>query len=257
MVPLITIKDITKIYPQEPTPIEALKGISLDVHKGEILGLLGVNGAGKTTLSSIIATQHPPTSGDIVWQGSSIYSNLLAYRRQLGFCPQKNNFDILLTVEQNLIFAGRYYLMPENLIKKRVSELMNHFELTKYAQSNVSVLSGGYKQRLLIARALVHRPSLVILDEPTVALDPHIRRSLWNDIKGLKAQGITVILTTHYLDEAEVLSDRVCILDKGKVRLIDKPQNLLSAYNKTRLEDVFLQLMQENGNDTGKDSDAH
>lgn len=251
MTPFITIKDVTKVYPSDPTPIEALKGVSLDVHQGEILGLLGVNGAGKTTLSSIIATQHPPTSGDILRQGSSIYSNLPEYRRHLGFCPQKNNFDMLLSVEQNLIFAGRYYLMPEKDIKTRVSQLLEDFELTKYAQSSVDVLSGGYKQRLLIARALVHNPSLVILDEPTVALDPHIRRNLWDKIKKLKDTGITVILTTHYLDEAEVLSDRVCILDKGRIRLIDKPKNLLSSYNKTRLEDVFLQLMQENGSNHG------
>jgi ABC-2 type transport system ATP-binding protein len=248
MTPLLKIQDITKIYPHATQPIEALKGISLDVYQGEILGLLGVNGAGKTTLSSIIATQHPPTSGDIVWQGSSIYSNLLNYRRHLGFCPQKSNFDMLLTVEQNLIFSGRYYLMPEREIKTRVQQLMEQFELTAYASYSIDVLSGGYKQRLLIARALVHNPSLIILDEPTVALDPQIRRYLWDRIIDLKNAGITIILTTHYLDEAEILSDRVCILDKGRIRLIDKPKNLLSSYNKTRLEDVFLQLMKENGN---------
>ncbi len=248
MKPLLSLRDITKVYSHETKPIEALKGISLDVYEGEILGLLGVNGAGKTTLSSLIATQHPPTSGEILWRGASIYDQLLDYRRHLGFCPQKNNFDTLLTVEQNLIFSGRYYLMRDFEIKKRVTELMDQFELTPYAHYKVDVLSGGYKQRLLIARALVHTPSLVILDEPTVALDPHIRRNLWDRIIDLKKSGITLILTTHYLDEAEVLSDRVCILDKGKIRLIDKPKNLLSSYNKTRLEDVFLQLMQENGN---------
>ncbi len=244
--PLLEIRHVAKVYPAKPVPIEALKGVSLEIQEGEILGLLGVNGAGKTTLSSIIATLHPATSGDIIWRGRSIYHQLLEYRHHVGFCPQKQNFDPLLSVEQNLLFTGRYYLMTAADIKNRMNELIDQFDLAKYAHMSIDVLSGGYRQRLLIARALMHRPALVILDEPTIALDPHIRRQLWDLIFSLKAQGVTIVFTTHYLDEAEVLSDRVCILDKGAIRLIDKPKNLLSAYNKTRLEDVFLQLTQEN-----------
>jgi ABC-2 type transport system ATP-binding protein len=242
---ILQINNVTKVYPSTPTPIQALQGISLEVQQGEILGLLGVNGAGKSTLSSLLATLHPPTSGTITWQGRSIYENLLTYRSSMGFCPQRQNFDTLLTVRQNLIFAGRYFLMAENEITRRVDALMEQFDLGRYAHASVSMLSGGYRQRLLIARALVHTPSLVILDEPTIALDPHVRRQLWNRIIGLKEEGVTIIFTTHYLDEAEVLSDRVCIMDKGLIRLIDKPKNLMTAYNKTRLEDVFLQLTQE------------
>lgn len=249
MIPvLLQIRDVTKVYPATPEPIKALNGVSLEVYQGEILGLLGVNGAGKTTLSSILATLHPATSGDVLWRGNSIYEALLDYRRHVGFCPQKQNFDVLLSVIQNLTFAGRYFLMPEPQIRDRVAELMDQYDLKKYANMPVSVLSGGYKQRLLIARSLMHWPSLVILDEPTIALDPHIRRQVWDHIFALKAQGITIIFTTHYLDEAEILSDRVCIMDKGRIRLIDKPKHLMSAYNKTRLEDVFLQLLKENGN---------
>lgn len=242
---LLRILDITKTYYSEKITIHALKGVTVDLCKGEIFGLLGVNGAGKTTLSSIIATLHPPTSGSILMDDRSIYDDVLAYRKILGFCPQKPNFEKSLTVAENLIFAGRYYLMPEKLIGERVDQLLEQFELTKYATSSPDILSGGYKQRLLIARALMHKPLLVILDEPTVGLDPHIRRQLWDIILALKKEGVTVVLTTHYLDEAEYLSDRVCILDKGIIQAIDTPEILKNKFAQKSLEDVFLKLMQE------------
>jgi ABC-2 type transport system ATP-binding protein len=251
---LLSIQDIVKVYPALPNPVQALKGVSLDVHQGEVLSLLGVNGAGKTTLSSIIATVHPPSGGDIVWEGRSIYRNLLNYRRTIGFCPQKQNFDILLTVSQNLLFAGRYFLLPERYVRFRVNELIEQFGLGPYRDSLVTTLSAGYGQRVLIARSLIHNPSLVILDEPTIALDPHIRRQIWDIIIALKKNGITVIFTTHYIDEAEILSDRVCIMERGMIRLIDTPAKLLSDYNKPRLEDVFLELTRENSDNRGVSS---
>lgn len=242
---LLSIENIKKNYVTKEKTIEALKGVTFTINRGEVLGLLGVNGAGKTTLSSIIATLHPPTAGDLIQEGKSIYSDVLAYRRTFGFCPQKVNFEKNLTVQEILTFAGRYYLMPKAAIERRVAVLLKQFNLEQYASSSPQILSGGYKQRLLIARALVHNPSLVILDEPTVGLDPHIRRQIWDCIRQLKSQGVSVLLTTHYLDEAEQLSDRVCILDKGVIRLIDTPVNLKAAHNKQSLEDVFLQLIQE------------
>ncbi len=242
----IQIKDLRKIYFQKGKPLtEALQGVSLDLYKGEILGLLGVNGAGKTTLSTIIASLHPPTSGQVLWQGRSIYDDILSYRKIIGFCPQKPNLDRTFTLEENLIFAGRCYGLNASEASRQKDRLMEQLELTAYAKSYVDFLSGGYKQRFLIARTLMHRPQLVILDEPTVGLDPHIRHQLWDIIKGLKEEGVTVLLTTHYLDEAETLSDRVCIIDKGRVRIIDTPEKLLQDYQKNKLEDVFLQLMQE------------
>lgn len=242
---LLSISDIKKTYYGKNITIEALKGVSLDVYRGEVLGLLGVNGAGKTTLSSIIATLHPPTSGDIIMNGKTIYDDVIAFRSILGFCPQKPNFEKSLSVEENLIFAGRYYLMEEDEIKKRAKELLEQFSLAKYAKATPDILSGGYKQRLLIVRALMHRPQLVILDEPTVGLDPHIRRQLWDVILGLKNEGVTVLLTTHYLDEAEYLSSRVCVLEKGVVHALDTPENLLKAHNKKSLEEVFINIIQE------------
>lgn len=245
MTMLLSLQGITKQYGAGADARLALKGITLDIYTGEILSLLGVNGAGKTTLSSILVTLNPPTAGTILYKGQDIYNDVPAYRRMIGFCPQKPNVNAALTIEQNLLFAGRFYGMTEEAIKERVNFLMNRFELKTYANSSIDTLSGGYKQRFLIARALVHSPRLVVFDEPTVALDPHVRHEVWALIKELKRDCVTVILTTHYLDEAEALSDRVCILDEGVVRLVDTPANLLAEHQKSRLEDVFIKLINE------------
>lgn len=238
---LLRIKNIKKRYATK----EALRGVSVDIREGEIFGLLGPNGAGKTTLSSIIATLHPATEGDIEFRGQSIYKDITAYRFQLGFCAQKPNLNNDLSLENNLIFAGRYYGMSDTQIKDRMVLLVKQFELEEYLKQKASVLSGGYKQRFMIARSLMHSPKIVLLDEPTVGLDPHIRRQLWVKIKELKQLGVTAILTTHYLDEAEYLSDRVCILDHGLIRLVDTPDKLLSDFKQKNLEDVFVQLMND------------
>lgn len=224
---------------------KALKNVSFELKKGEVFGLLGVNGAGKTTLSSIIATMHPPSGGDILWNGQSIYQQLLNYRKIVGMCPQKPNIEKRLTIEENLIFAGRCYGLSYEESLKRKNELMVQFNLEEYAQSSADQLSGGYKQRFLIARALVHKPQLMILDEPTVGLDPHIRRQLWDVIKGLRNENVTVILTTHYLDEAEYLSDRVCLIHGGTIRTVDTPENLKQYHHKNNLEEVFLKFIDD------------
>jgi ABC-2 type transport system ATP-binding protein len=236
---LLKIKNIKKKYATK----EALKGVSLDIYKGEILGLLGVNGAGKTTLSSIIATLHPPTEGDIEFEGASIYADIATYRYTIGFCPQRPNLNPELTLEQNLRFSGSYYGMSQEAISTRLEQLVKQFDLQQYLDQKANVLSGGYKQRFMIARALMHNPQLVILDEPTVGLDPHIRRQLWQQIRDLKTLGVTVILTTHYLDEAEQLSDRVCVLDNGLIKLIETPDKLKADFKMNNLEDVFIALM--------------
>jgi len=241
---LLSIKNIKKKYGAK----EALKGVTFDIYRGEIFGLLGVNGAGKTTLSSILATLHPATEGDVLFEGTSIYADLVGYRSVLGFCPQRPNLNPYLSLEENLRISGSYYGMTCDQIEERLTHLINKFELHPYLQQKALVLSGGYKQRFMIARALMHSPQLVILDEPTVGLDPHIRRQLWDTIKALKEDGITVILTTHYLDEAEQLADRVCVLDHGLIKLIDTPDRLKAEYNMTNLEDVFIALMDNRSN---------
>lgn len=243
---LLEIKKLKKTYFHKGRPInEALKGVDLTVEEGEILSLLGVNGAGKTTLSTIIASLHPPTSGDVLWKNVSIYKNILAYRKIVGYCPQKPNLDRTFTLEENLVFSGRCYGFSVKEATRQKDKLVEELELKNYSQSFVDYLSGGYKQRFLIARTLMHHPKLVILDEPTVGLDPHIRREIWKIIQNLKKEGVSVLLTTHYLDEAETLSDRVCIIDKGVIRLIDTPSNLKQLYQKGNLEDVFIQLTKE------------
>lgn len=238
---LLEIQNIKKRFDQ----YEALKDVSLNLYKGEIFSLLGVNGAGKTTLSSIVATLKPPTEGDILYNGISIYKDISAYRMNLGFCSQKPNLNPLLTLEDNLLFAGRYFNMQEDAIKERIEILADQFAFKKYLKQHSHVLSGGYKQRFMIARSLIHNPKLLILDEPTVALDPQIRNQLWDAIKEIKNKGTTILLTTHYLDEAEILSDRVCVLHQGVIRIIDTPTNLLSTYHKDKLEDVFIHLSEE------------
>jgi ABC-2 type transport system ATP-binding protein len=223
----------------------ALHDISLTISEGEIIGLLGVNGAGKTTLSSIIATLIPATTGSIVYLGRSIYDQLPEYRSIIGYCPQKPNLTNLLTVRQNLERTAAYHNIPKDVAKVKIDQLVEQFELGTYQNDVPAVLSGGYKQRVVIARALLTNPKLVILDEPTVGLDPHIRHQLWEIIRDLKKLNISVLLTTHYLDEAEVLSDRICILDKGNIKLIDTSENLKTIYQKSNLEEVFLQIMHE------------
>lgn len=243
---LLKIRNLNKTYRcKKSNTKEALSDVSFDLIKGEIFSLLGVNGAGKTSLSSILASLHPPTSGIVLWNDKSIYDDLINYRKIIGFCPQHQNLDSNLTLEQNLIFQGRYYGLSNYELEERTSSLLKRFELNEYAKSKVDVLSGGYQQRFLIARTLIHNPKLVILDEPTVGLDPQVRRKLWQYILRLKEEGISVILTTHYLDEAEVLSDRVCVIDKGKVLIIDSPEKLKNDWKKKNLEDVFLHLLIE------------
>ena len=240
---LMSIKKVSKVYPIKGGSRTALKEVSLDIHAGEVLSLLGVNGAGKTTLSSIVATLHPPTAGDILYRGESIYTDIPEFRRKIGYCPQKPNLHPMLTLEENLIFAGRYYGLTEAEIATRVQELVEQFGLDNYLKEKASVLSGGYKQRFMIARSMIHKPEIIILDEPTVGLDPHIRRQLWDVIRDLKKKGVTTLLTTHYHDEAEKLSDRVCILDKGRILLIDTPDKLMDDFKQKNLEDVFIKLL--------------
>ncbi len=242
----ISIKKVSKTYFEKRREMkQALKEVSLDIFEGEVLGLLGVNGAGKTTLVSILATLHPATAGDVQWNEASIYQNLLTYRSIVGYCPQHPNIERQLSLGENLVFSGRCYGLSKREAVERQKELAKEFKLEEYLEANIDQVSGGYKQRFLIARALMHRPRLVILDEPTVGLDSHIRRELWEVITKLKKSGITVILTTHYLDEAEHLSDRICLIHEGTVRTVDTPENLKKQHQKNSLEEVFLKFVDD------------
>ncbi len=233
----LSIKNLCKQYNNSSRL--AVNNLNFEIRKGETLGLLGVNGSGKTTFSSILATLLSPTSGDILVNGKSIYSSINDFRKLIGYCPQKPNLHPMLTVEENLYYDAIYFGFSEEQARAKVQELLQRFELEKYRDADVATLSGGYQQRVVISRALMHDPEIIILDEPTVGLDPSVRRTLWNIIKSLKK---TVLLTTHYLDEADYLSDRVCLMDRGQIMLIDTPQNLKDKHNDSNLENIFIEL---------------
>ena len=242
---LLQIKNISKSFKGKKETIHALSDVSLDITKGEILGLLGPNGAGKTTLSNILATLNPPTSGEVLMDGVSIYDDIVGYRKLLGYCPQHPNLNPNFPLKQNLEFDGLFYGLSDKEIQGKIDQLVEMFTLGKYLESSSKILSGGYLRRFALARTLMHNPKFVILDEPTVGLDPHIRRQVWKCIQMLKEQGITIILTTHYLDEAEVLADRICFLDKGKFLFMDTPEGLKKKHDNKSLEDVFIKLFEE------------
>jgi ABC-2 type transport system ATP-binding protein len=250
---LIKVKGVHKVYGRgTPREKKALKGLSIDIEEGEVFALLGVNGAGKSTLSSILAGLHPPSEGDVEFQGTSIYRDLPGFRQNVGFCPQKPNLDKELTLYENLLYSGLCYGLPKKEVEANLKTLLEAFRLSEYRDFKAFALSGGYRQRFLIARSLVHKPKFIILDEPTVGLDPHVRRELWDHIRVLKDRGVTVVLTTHYLDEAEELADRVCLIDRGKLKLIDTPSNLKSGFKKANLEQVFIEMVKQAENEEGK-----
>ena len=243
---LIEIKGVHKIYSRGTSREKAaLNGLSIDIKEGEVFALLGANGAGKSTLSSILAGLHPPTEGDVKFLGESIYRDLPRFRLSVGYCPQKPNLDKQLTLYENLLYSGLCYGHVKQEVERNLEALLEAFRLNEYRDFKAYALSGGYRQRFLIARSLVHQPKFVILDEPTVGLDPHVRRELWGHIHELKSRGVTVLLTTHYLDEAEELADRVCLIDRGQLKLVDTPSNLKSGFKKSSLEQVFIEMVKQ------------
>ncbi len=212
-----------------------MDGLSFEIQRGEIFGLLGKNGAGKTTTINMLTFRLKPTSGRIFFDIDSDFE----IRQLLGIVPQQLNFDQDLTVEENLELHARLYHLPKIERKLRIDELLKFVELESVRNSFIKSLSGGMKRRLLIIRALIHRPQILFLDEPTVALDPQVRRKIWQLIQELKSQGITIILTTHYIEEAEFLCDRVAILNAGKLVALDSTLNLCAGKS---LEEVFIAL---------------
>lgn len=232
---MIELVGIEKIF----GAIRAVDKISFKIERGEVFGLLGKNGAGKTTTIKMLTLQLKPTAGEIFFEGRPIRGNEIFIKSLLGLVPQHLNFDQDLTVEENLELHARLHHLPKVEMRERITELLKFVELEKFRNSFVKELSGGMKRRLLIIRALIHRPKILFLDEPTVALDPQVRRKIWELITDLKAQGITIVLTTHYIEEAQALCDRVAILNRGKLVALDTTQNLCAGCS---LEETFLAL---------------
>ena len=204
----------------------AVDDVNLSIRRNEIFGILGKNGAGKTTLIRLLTMQLLPTAGKIFYDNLETEKNSVELKKIIGVVPQHINFDQELNVEENLELHAKLFGIEKNERKKRIAEILQYMELSDFANENVRKLSGGMKRRLLIARALIHRPQILFLDEPTVALDPQVRRKIWSLIEDLQKKSTTIILTTHYIEEAEKLCRRVAILKNGKVIANDAPKKL-------------------------------
>lgn len=210
--------------------LEAVKGIDFEVRRGECFGFLGPNGAGKTTVMKMIYGMAVPSSGKLTVAGLDTKTQEREIKRRIGVVPQQNNLDEELRVFENLLVYGRYFDIPSNIVKRRASELLDFVQLSEKAGARVEHLSGGMKRRLLIARALINEPELLVLDEPTTGLDPQARHLVWEKLRLLRSEGTTLILTTHYMDEAAQLCDRLLIMDHGKVVAEGSPQQLIANH---------------------------
>ena len=206
--------------------IVALDSLDLEIPAGEFFGLLGPNGAGKTTTISILTTRGEPTSGAAVVAGADVVRESAAVRQRIGVVPQRPNPDRSLTTVENLVFHASYFGIPHAAAAARAERLLAAFGLAERAAAKVGELSGGQQQRLMIARALMHDPEVLFLDEPTVGLDPQTRLALWDLLRDLHRRGHTIVLTTHYMEEADRLCERIAILDRGRLLALDTPANL-------------------------------
>ena len=209
----------------------AVDGIDVDVRRGEAFGFLGPNGAGKSSTMRMIGCVSPPSGGVLRILGLDPQRDGPRIRARLGVCPQLDNLDIELTVRENLTTYARFFGIPRKVARRRAAELLEFVQLSERADSKVEPLSGGMKRRLTIARALVNEPEMVLLDEPTTGLDPQARHLVWERLFRLKQQGVTLVLTTHYMDEAEQLCDRLVVMDGGRIAAEGSPRALIERYS--------------------------
>jgi lipooligosaccharide transport system ATP-binding protein len=209
----------------------AVDGIDFDLFRGEAFGFLGPNGAGKSSTMRMLGCVSPPTTGELTILGGDPVRDGAAIRARLGVVPQEDTLDNELTVRENLLVYGRYFGLPRRVIGERTDQLLDFVQLTERADDQVDPLSGGMKRRLTIARSLINEPEILILDEPTTGLDPQARHVVWDRLFRLKQRGVTLILTTHYMDEAEQLCDRLVVMDHGKIAAEGTPRELIAAYS--------------------------
>jgi lipooligosaccharide transport system ATP-binding protein len=209
----------------------AVDGIDFELVRGEAFGFLGPNGAGKSSTMRMLGCVSPPTLGDLTILGGDPVRDGAAIRSRLGVVPQEDTLDNELTVRENLLVYGRYFGLPRKLINERTDQLLDFVQLTERAGDQVDPLSGGMKRRLTIARSLINDPDILILDEPTTGLDPQARHVVWDRLFTLKQRGVTLILTTHYMDEAEQLCDRLVVMDHGTIAAEGTPRDLIASYS--------------------------
>jgi ABC-2 type transport system ATP-binding protein len=220
---VIRTVELTKVY---PGGVKAVDALNLAVHRGEIFGLLGPNGAGKTTTAGMLTTRVVPTNGRAFVGGVDVWKHPAKAKSLIGVVPQTNTLDRSLTVRENLYYHGRFFGMNASTARRVADEMLERFKLTDRAAMPVLALSGGMAQRLMVARAVMHRPSVLFLDEPTAGLDPQSRIALWEILGELHTDGQTILLTTHYMEEADQLCKRLAIIDHGKILALDTPENL-------------------------------
>jgi ABC-2 type transport system ATP-binding protein len=224
---VIVTVDLTKVYPG--TDFKAVDALNLSVHAGEIFGLLGPNGAGKTTTAGMLTTRVIPSAGEAYVGGIDVIAHPAVAKQRIGVVPQQNTLDRALSVWENLYYHGRFFGMSTKDCRLAADELLEKFRLSKWATAGVYALSGGMAQRLMVARAILHKPDILFLDEPTAGLDPQSRIALWDILGELHREGQTILLTTHYMEEADQLCDRLAIMDHGRILALDTPGGLKAS----------------------------
>ena len=230
MAPVISISNLTKSY---ASGLQALKGINLEIRKGEIFALLGPNGAGKTTLINVVCGIVTPTSGSIVADGHDIIRDYRAARAKIGLVPQELTTDAFETVSATVTFSRGLFGYAPN--PAHIEKVLRDLFLWEKRHDKIMTLSGGMKRRVMIAKALAHEPDILFLDEPTAGVDVELRRDMWNLVRALKARGVTIILTTHYIEEAEEMADRVGVINKGALILVEQKEALMKRFGKKQL----------------------
>jgi len=236
---IVEIESLQKIYDGKQRVV-AVDGIDLSVHEGELFGLLGPNGAGKTTTISICTTRALPTSGRVLIAGIDVVKTPAVARRFIGVVPQYNTLDRACTIYENINFHCLYFGFSRPEADDRTNQLLAQFHLTERAGAYPAQLSGGLAQRVQIARAIAHRPKVLFLDEPSAGLDPQSRIAMWDAVRNLREEGITVVLTTHYMEEADELCDRVAIIDHGKILVQDTPAALKGSVGAQKVYELYL-----------------
>jgi len=240
---IVQIEGLRKVY-EGKQRVVAVDGIDLEVERGEIFGLLGPNGAGKTTTIGICTTRTLPTGGTVRIAGIDVVKHPAQARQWIGVVPQFNTLDRSLTIFENIYYHCRYFGFSHANAKARSNELLAQFLLTERSKAYPNKLSGGLAQRVQIARAIAHRPTVLFLDEPSAGLDPQSRIAMWTAVQGLRKDGITVVLTTHYMEEADELSDRVGVVDRGRMLALGSPQKLKDTYGAQTIIDLKLRHLE-------------
>jgi lipooligosaccharide transport system ATP-binding protein len=239
--PLVHARGLVKRFGE----ITAVDGVDFDVRRGEAFGFLGPNGAGKTSTMRMVGCVSPPSGGTLRILDLDPVADGADIRARLGVVPQQDTLDMELTVRENIVIYGRYFGLPRHELGRRADELLEFVQLNERADSKVEPLSGGMKRRLTIARSLVNDPEVLLLDEPTTGLDPQARHTVWDRLFRLKQRGVTLILTTHYMDEAEQLCDRLVVMDKGKIAAEGSPLELIRRYSTREVVELRFQVEQE------------